>query len=263
VPKRLDFNKPIAIMTHKGVISLQPNSRGVDSKLDDLGQNRSSEDSLVDSIDTRSVSFTSNAVGPTTELDVVVSTMPERGTKTKKIKKHPIVHHHGSRFMNFQSYIQKKGALLKKKKAARREMKNAKVIAPVESDPIQSSARRVEGMRTDENTEGFSLEVVLPFQHVINDSSCLNGPNQMVVAGGVDGEAERGHENLGRSNNCSSPDGGEEDRRRSQAHHIIDILEDVGMNFNGDIEANVNRIMECEERDKRDLVVWEQGQDYQ
>jgi hypothetical protein len=35
------------------------------------------------------------------------------------------------------------------------------------------------------------------------------------------------------------------------------------MNFNGDVEANVNRIMEFEVRDKRDLVVWEQGQDFQ
>jgi hypothetical protein len=35
------------------------------------------------------------------------------------------------------------------------------------------------------------------------------------------------------------------------------------MNFNGDVETNVNRIMEFEERDKRDLVVWEQGQDCQ
>jgi hypothetical protein len=123
----------------------------------------------------------------------------------------------------------------------------------------------VEERRTDENMEGFSLEVVLPFRQVINVSSCLIGPNQMVVAGGVDGGAERGHEEGERSNNvnCSSPDGGEEDRRRSQAHHIIDILEDVGMNFNGDVEANVNRIMEFEERDKRDLVVWEQGQDCQ
>jgi hypothetical protein len=113
VPKRLDFNKPIAIMTHKGVISLQSSSGGVDSKLAGLGQNSSSEGSPVDSIDTRSVSFTSNAVGTTAELDVVVSSLPERGTKMKKIKKHPIVHHHGSRFLNFQSYIQKKGALLK------------------------------------------------------------------------------------------------------------------------------------------------------
>jgi hypothetical protein len=154
---------------------------------------------------------------------------------------------------------------MKKKKAERREKKNNKQIVLVESDPIQSSDTRVVERRMVENKEGFSLEVVLPCRQVSNDNRCLNDTNHLVVAGGVGGGAERGHEEGGRSNNvnCSSPDGGEEDRRRSQAHHIIDILEDVGMNFNGDVEANVNRIMEFEERDKRDLVVWEQGQDCQ
>jgi hypothetical protein len=117
----------------------------------------------------------------------------------------------------------------------------------------------------DENVEGISLEVVLPFRQVTNNANCLAVPNQLVVDGGVDGEAGRDNEIRGKSisSNCSSTERGEDDRRRCEAYHVIDILEEVGMNFKGDVDVNVNRIMDFEVRDKRELVVWEQGQDHQ
>jgi hypothetical protein len=86
-----------------------------------------------------------------------------------------------------------------------------------------------------------------------------------VVDGGVVGEAGRDNEIRGTSicSNCSSTEKGEEDRRRCEAYHVIDILEEVGMNFKGDVDDNVNRIMDFEARDKCELVAWEQGQDHQ
>jgi hypothetical protein len=45
----------------------------------------------------------------------------------------------------------------------------------------------------------------------------------------------------------------------NQAHHVIDILEEVGMNFNGSREENVKRVAEAEERDRAKLLAWEQN----
>jgi hypothetical protein len=60
------------------------------------------------------------------------------------------------------------------------------------------------------------------------------------------------------SNNSSNIGVGEDERRRCEAHHIIDILEDVGMKFMEEGEVNVKRFMELEVRDRGDLVDWEQ-----
>jgi hypothetical protein len=232
-----------------------------------LGQNLINEGSPTESIETQSVSFSSTEVGATLEVSSATHLVAETGMKSKNSKKHPIFYHYGSRFLNFQRYIQRKGALMRKKKAARRELKNAKAIVTVDSDPIQCSNRSAEGGRMDENVEGISLEVVLPFRQVTNYDNCLVVTNQLVVDGGFDGEAGRGNDLRGRniiiSNNSSSTEKGEEDRRRCEAYHVIDILEEVGMNFKGDVDDNVNRIMDYEARDKCELVAWEQGQDHQ
>ncbi|MCI62570.1 hypothetical protein A2U01_0083827, partial [Trifolium medium] len=55
-------------------------------------------------------------------------------------------------------------------------------------------------------------------------------------------------------------DAGGGDRDRSLAHHIIDIQEDLGINFRGAEDEAVNRIMEYEERDRLEKLIWEQGQ---
>ncbi|MCH85195.1 DUF4283 domain protein [Trifolium medium] len=62
------------------------------------------------------------------------------------------------------------------------------------------------------------------------------------------------------SNSIGSPLTGEGsvDKDRCDAHHIIDIQDDLGMNFNGDKEVVVNRILMFEERDRREKSVWEQ-----
>jgi hypothetical protein len=170
-------------------------------------------------------------------------------------------HHHGSKFLNFQNYIQRKGAWLKKKKAAIRDSKMVRGVVSSDSDPIQCSTGRFEGAEIIRNQPGISLEVVLPFEGAINGSNISTATSPMVAAGGlsrgdVDGGLRTGVTHI-------SSDGGEAERRRSQAHHIIDILEDVGMNFKGNGEDNVSRIMECEVRDCRELMAWDQRQDHQ
>jgi hypothetical protein len=104
--------------------------------------------------------------------------------------------------------------------------------------------------------------VVLPFGGAINGSNISTATSPMVAADGV---MLRDDEDgvLCITDTQISSDGGEAERRRSQAHHIIDILEDVGMNFKGNGEDNVSRIMECEVRDCRELMAWDQRQDHQ
>jgi hypothetical protein len=46
------------------------------------------------------------------------------------------------------------------------------------------------------------------------------------------------------------------DRETTEAHHIIDILEDLGMNFNGAGDEDVRRVKDLEERDRTEKAVW-------
>jgi hypothetical protein len=57
--------------------------------------------------------------------------------------------------------------------------------------------------------------------------------------------------------------GGMVDRNRAEAHHIIDIQEDLGIKFKGVGEEDVDRIMNCEVRDRIEKEDWEQQQGYQ
>jgi hypothetical protein len=50
---------------------------------------------------------------------------------------------------------------------------------------------------------------------------------------------------------------------RGDAHHIIDIQEDVGLNFKGVGEEHVERSMRFERRDRHLKNKWVQGEGYQ
>jgi hypothetical protein len=50
---------------------------------------------------------------------------------------------------------------------------------------------------------------------------------------------------------------------RGDAHHIIDIQEDVGLNFKGVGEEDVERSMRFERRDRHLKNKWVQGEGYQ
>jgi hypothetical protein len=183
-----------------------------------------------------------------------------RKNKNNNNKKQSMYHHHGSKFLNFQNYIQRKGAWLKKKKAAIRDSKMVRGVVSSDSDPIQCSTGRFEGAELIRNQPGISLEVVLPCGGAIIDSNVSTATTPMVAAAVLSRDVGDGVLRI--SDTHISSDGGEAERR-SEAHHIIDILEDVGMNFKGNGEENVSRIMECEVRDCRELLAWEQRQHFQ
>jgi hypothetical protein len=98
----------------------------------------------LDSIETQSVAMLSKEVWTTLVMDGDTSSTTERWRKNKTNKKQPMYHQHGSKFLNFQNYIQRKGAWLKKRKAG---IRDSKVPAmSTESDPIQCSFRSADGM---------------------------------------------------------------------------------------------------------------------
>ncbi|MCI08824.1 putative reverse transcriptase - beet retrotransposon, partial [Trifolium medium] len=49
------------------------------------------------------------------------------------------------------------------------------------------------------------------------------------------------------------------DRYTGEAHHIIDIQEDLGISFNAVGGEEVQRVMEMEDRDRREKLAWEQS----
>ncbi|MCI12631.1 hypothetical protein A2U01_0033736, partial [Trifolium medium] len=53
--------------------------------------------------------------------------------------------------------------------------------------------------------------------------------------------------------------GGFTDKDRGEAYHVIDIPEDLGMNFKGEGEEDVVRSMKLEGRDKHKKLDWVQG----
>jgi hypothetical protein len=53
------------------------------------------------------------------------------------------------------------------------------------------------------------------------------------------------------------------DKDIGDAHHIIDIQEDIGMTFNGRGDEDVSRSVKYEERDRQMKMNWEQGRGYQ
>ncbi|MCI30695.1 hypothetical protein A2U01_0051906, partial [Trifolium medium] len=57
----------------------------------------------------------------------------------------------------------------------------------------------------------------------------------------------------------NSPSSGERimDRETNEAHHIIDIQEELGISFNGVGGEEVQWVMEMEDRDRREKLAWE------
>jgi hypothetical protein len=53
------------------------------------------------------------------------------------------------------------------------------------------------------------------------------------------------------------------DKDTGDAHHIIDIQEDIGMKFNGRGDEDVVRSVKHEVRDRQMKMNWEQGNGYQ
>jgi hypothetical protein len=200
-------------------------------------------------------SLSVTAVGSSGEEEVGVLDTSERSKKGKAQKKKRKSHHYGHKFLILQEYLQKKGGANSKRKMKKRGSKKQDAMCSLESDPITcSGGLEAAGDRICDH-EGIRLEVVLPSGGGSEVLGRMGSGAEMVGAGVV------GHEVVGVRSDVVSvhQGGGGVNLDCHQAHHVIDILEEVGMNFNGSREENVRRMVEAEERDRAKLLEWEQN----
>ncbi|CAJ2647023.1 unnamed protein product [Trifolium pratense] len=140
----------------------------------------------------------------------------------------------------------KEKAMLKKNAKKRGGVRGAASMS-VESDPIQNSVGRIV---VDENSSsnqrqhrGISsgevgLNVFVPAEVGKEGTTCSMGRRGVAGVGGVGGSGVALIAGEGPSNSIGSPlpSGGSVDKDRSDAHHIIDIQDDLGVNFRGVIK---------------------------
>ncbi|WJX71021.1 hypothetical protein P8452_55061 [Trifolium repens] len=115
------------------------------------------------------------------------------------------------------------------------------------------------------NMEGIGLEVVLSQDsNNFELSSCSVVPCSIACRGGVD--ASGLNELMGGESNQRPDDqstGVVVSKDRGDACHIIDIQEDIGMNFKGEGDEDVIRCMNYEERDRVEKMAQVQNQGFQ
>jgi hypothetical protein len=215
-------------------------------------------------------------VGSCNDIDEEVPCTCERYKKVKKKKsrKKQLIYHQGNKFLKFQEYMQNKKGGGVNRKEGNQGTKKARSSVSTGSDSIHCSESKEVGGGGERNSVGIQLAVVL-YQEGANQSPQLpdvfvpvgDDINPMVLGssghGVVDGDEEVGGGGRGEALSPGSHGGSSGDRDRSQAHHVIDILEDVGMQFNVDREEVVGRMMEMEERDRGEMSAWEQRQSVQ
>jgi hypothetical protein len=211
-------------------------------------------------------SFMSSAVGTTKQPNTLPGTTVEHCRKPKS-KRKQIAPHPGCKFLNFQEYIQRKGKAMMRKKTNKRRRKTGPNPPTCESDPIESSGMRSVNevassvnSQQDGSMEGIQLEVVLP---VMGGLMGANGMPDVVVNNHTRGSGGSGVVELSvndQSNNSKSSCSEDRrvDRDSCEAYHIIDIQDDLGMNFNGQKEAVATRLIAFEERDRCEKSDWEQ-----
>ncbi|WJX17883.1 hypothetical protein P8452_07744 [Trifolium repens] len=197
------------------------------------------------------------------------SSLPEgtKGGRFKKVVKksnffHP--YHPGSKQDRFHKLI--KGGTKPRRKIGPRGLRKEQNSSSNESDPIDSSDADGEGGQRNQVrvVEGIGLEVVLPFPGGIVDSVCGS-----VVP--VSGRGGVGSGNSGLVDFLDDPmvsngvttSGWMVDKARGDAQHVIDIQEDLGVNFKGQGEEDVERCMRLEQRDRQLKLDWVHDNSYE
>jgi hypothetical protein len=185
--------------------------------------------------------------------------------KSKKAAKKPIPYPPGNKFFKYCE-VAAGGAKSKKKKAAR-GVQQLIHCGSEDSDPIESPEMAIQDNQRQQvcDMEGIGLEVVL-------SSNIPRPENSRVAVVPVSGGCVGG---IGRSGlgdilgtepvlNYAVPIGEAlVSKARGDAQHVIDIQEDVGMNFKGVGEEDVVRSMIYEERDRQKKVDLVNGNGYQ
>jgi hypothetical protein len=189
-------------------------------------------------------------VGLSDEVNIENPGTFQKGKKRHSHKRKHHVYFNGSKFQKLQEAMSKKGGGTVKK-TMHKGKKGRRQIS-IESDPICSvPTREGDSVR---NSNGIMLEVVPQSGgdlHSTATSPRRYGGGAVLRDGGEQG---------GRNPSAvSTPSrGGGLDRDRIQAEHVIDILEDVGMDFEGEKEDVINRIAAYEVRDRSELLAGEQ-----
>ncbi|GAU49741.1 hypothetical protein TSUD_43280 [Trifolium subterraneum] len=162
-----------------------------------------------------------------------------KGKNKKKQTQNPL--HLGNTFLKFQNQIHRKGGAVKKKKVIKGGERKKRYCSSGDSDPIQGSTGENDNSMTSNlrqgNTDGINLEVVLPIHGDVwvdqssGDVPCSLEPRRRGLGSGVVDLVGSGSVNGGGSQSIG---GTNMDREVVEAHLIIDILDDLGMDFKGD-----------------------------
>jgi hypothetical protein len=183
----------------------------------------------------------------------------EKGGRSKKVMKRPTTIPPGTKLSRFQE-ITKANKKYKKKKG-RGGAKHQHLSASTESDPIDSSMECSMAAQSCQHhfqqqvndLNGIGLEVVL--SPVLPDEGGLVSVEVPIRRSSGGGGLGSGLEDLlgdaGPELHASPVSGGLVDKDRGDAYHIIDIQEDIGMNFKGVGEEDVDRGVWYEGRDRK------------
>jgi hypothetical protein len=187
----------------------------------------------------------------------------KRGRMKKSMRKPPPYHPYLSGSKLQMLYDCSKGGGAARRKGGVRGVSSCSTTNSNESDPIVNSQREgleFSGQQVHDN-DGIQLEVVLP-----NSTVAIATSNEGLVVGSGQGEGGNGSSGLagmlgeqGISNNGDLVSDWMVEKERGDAHHIIDIQEDLGVTFRGVVEENVERCVKMEQRDRRLKNDWEQS----
>ncbi|WJX64337.1 hypothetical protein P8452_49133 [Trifolium repens] len=155
-----------------------------------------------------------------------------------------------------------------KKKIVTQDAEQINFSSSGDSDPIEmSNDKGGDGATSSQffNANGIELEVCLPLPGNKDIS-----PIDMVVPCSLPGQGGAGNLGLGvlLSDSLASVSelpfhGAMVDKERGDVHHVIDIQEDIGMNFKGEGDEDVERSLRFERRDRQLKNDWVQGEGYQ
>jgi hypothetical protein len=132
-------------------------------------------------------------------------------------------------------------------------------ICSEESDPIQSVSAEIPlgYCHKVSDFEGIELEVVLSNSTDAIESQGVVEPSSQVS---IRHAGESGLSGFLTTNPCQPSSVALVEKARGDAQHVIDIQEDIGMNFKGEGDDDVVRSMLCEDRDREKKMVWVQSE---
>jgi hypothetical protein len=270
-----NFVQPKFLRTKQGDLSLEEVERGVRSKVADLGelgQGVSCGQGPLTLPNTNPTQLTTG--NPSVQGTSLLTHARGKGGRIKKTMKKPLPFHpYLAGSTHHKLFEFSKGGLKNKKKVGGRDKHLLRQSNSTDTDSIDCSEADAGDVRCaqarvedqDCEAEGIELEVVLPFFDANEDlAGESGGPNSVVAGGGIGNSGLCGllGNNLLESTSVSTA-GVMVDKDRGDAQHVIDIQEELGVKFLGDINDEVVRCMRMEQRDRLLKNDWVHGNGYQ